>query len=274
MVILLHVVVAALYAAAAFALWPAGTPAEPRHRIGGRSLLAAALALHAIATWQAVVRSDGLDLSFVNAMSLVAGLAVLAAWVSGVLRTLPGMIPVVLPVTAVCALLPPIARSTFRVAYVDEPWAAAHIAVALVGYALLAVVALQALVMTGLERGLHRAIPDAARLTGAPLLTLERYLFRLIGAGFVLLTATLVSGFLFSEQLFGKPFTMTQKNLFSVAGWLVFAVLLFGRWRYGWRGRTALKWILGGSLLLALGYLGSKFVIAVIGSEPAWMTSG
>jgi len=273
MVILLHVVVAALYAAAALALWPTGAPPAPRHRGAGRLLLAAALVVHAFATWNAVVRRDGLDLSFVNAMSLVAGLAVLVAWVTGILRTLPAVIPVVLPVTAVCALLPPIASSTFRFSYADEPWAATHIAVALVGYALLAVVALQALVMMGLERRLHRAIPDVARAAAAPLLTLERYLFRLIGAGFVLLTATLASGILFSEQLFGKPFTLTQKNLFSVAGWLVFGVLLFGRWRYGWRGRTALKWILGGSVLLALGYLGSKFVVAVIGNEPAWMTS-
>ena len=97
-----------------------------------------------------------------------------------------------------------------------------------------------------------------------PLLTLERYLFRLIGAGFVLLTLALASGILFSEEVFGKAATFTHKNIFSVAGWLAFAVLLFGRWRYGWRGRTALKWILGGTLLLLLGYLGSKFVLEVL----------
>ena len=97
-----------------------------------------------------------------------------------------------------------------------------------------------------------------------PLLTLERYQFRLIGAGFVLLTLTLISGIVFSEQLFGKPVTFTHKNVFSVAGWLAFAILLFGRWRYGWRGRTALRWILGGTVLLALGYLGSKFVLEVV----------
>jgi ABC-type uncharacterized transport system permease subunit len=97
-----------------------------------------------------------------------------------------------------------------------------------------------------------------------PLLTLERYQFRLIGAGFVLLTLTLISGIVFSEQLFGKPVTFTHKNVFSVAGWLAFAILLFGRWRYGWRGRTALRWILGGAVLLALGYLGSKFVLEVV----------
>src|SRR4029077_1172839 len=117
-----------------------------------------------------------------------------------------------------------------------EPWAAAHIAIALVAYALFVVVALQALVMTGLEKRLHRGLPDTAARASPPLLTLERYMFRLIAVGFVLLTLTLASGILFSEQLFGKAVTLTNKNVFSVAGWLAFAVLLFGRWRYGWRG--------------------------------------
>ena len=114
--------------------------------------------------------------------------------------------------------------------------------------------------MTGLEKRLHRGLPDATSRGVPPLLTLERYMFRLLAVGFVLLTLALASGIVFSEQLFGKPVTFTHKNVFSVAGWLAFAVLLFGRWRYGWRGRTALKWILGGTLLLVLGYLGSKFV--------------
>ena len=84
----------------------------------------------------------------------------------------------------------------------------------------------------------------------------------------MLLTIALASGFVFSEALFGKPVTFTHKNVFSVAGWAVFAVLLAGRWRYGWRGRTALRWILGGTLMLVLGYLGSKFVLEVLLHRP------
>jgi ABC-type uncharacterized transport system permease subunit len=263
-IILLHVLVAAIYAATAWARWPRGdAPAAPR-RNAGQVLLALALVLHGIAIYHAIVRPDGLDLSFVNALSLVAGLAVLAAWLTGVLRTLPGVAAVVLPVAAVCALLPPLAASPHRLPFAGEPWAAAHIAVALCAYALFVVVALQALVMTGLEKRLHRGLPEQPARAPTPLLTLERYMFRLLGIGFVLLTMTLVSGILFSEQLFGKPVPLTHKNVFSVAGWLAFAVLLFGRWRYGWRGRTALKWILGATLLLVLGYLGSKFVLEVI----------
>lgn len=256
--------VAALYAVTAWARWPRGDASSAPRRKAGQALLAAALALHGAVIYHAIARADGLDFSFVNALSLVAGLAALAAWVTGVLRTLPRVAAVVLPVAAVCALLPPVASTPHRIPFAGEPWAAAHIAVALVAYALFVVVALQALVMTGLEKRLHRGLPDADSRTSPPLLTLERYMFRLIAVGFALLTLTLASGIVFSEQLFGKAVTFTHKNVFSVAGWLAFAVLLFGRWRYGWRGRTALKWILGGTLLLVLGYLGSKFVTDVI----------
>jgi ABC-type uncharacterized transport system permease subunit len=180
------------------------------------------------------------------------------------MRTLPGVAAVVLPVAAVCALAPAGGESPHRFNYAGEQWAAVHIAVALLAYALFVVAALQALVLIGLEARLRRGLPADADGNAPPLLMLEGFMFRLVALGFVLLTATLVSGILFSEEIFGRPLTFTHKNVFSVAGWLTFAVLLFGRWRYGWRGRRALRWILAGTLLLVLGYLGSKFVSEVI----------
>jgi len=40
--------------------------------------------------------------------------------------------------------------------------------------------------------------------------------------------------------------------------------LLLGRWRLGWRGRSAIHWTLGGFALLLLAYFGTKFVLEVI----------
>ena len=261
-VILLHLAVAVLYAVAAWASWPRGHGIAPNPvRIW---LLPLALALHGYAIFRAIATPTGLDLSFANALSLVAGLAVLVAWASGLLRTLPGVAAVVLPVAALCALGPASGESAHRFAYADEFWATIHISVALVAYALFVVAALQALVLIGLEARLRRGLPLESDGSAPPLLMLERFMFRLVGLGFILLTVTLVSGLLFSEEIFGRPLTFTHKNVFSVAGWLTFAVLLFARWRYGWRGRRALRWILAGTLLLVLGYLGSKFVMEVL----------
>jgi ABC-type uncharacterized transport system permease subunit len=69
---------------------------------------------------------------------------------------------------------------------------------------------------------------------------------------------------LFSEQIFGKPLLFTHRNVFSLLGWLTFAALLVGRWRYGWRGRVALRWIVVGTLFVFLAYLGEKFVLEVL----------
>jgi ABC-type uncharacterized transport system permease subunit len=261
-VILLYVAVAALYA---FAAWRR-LPNAPRiaHGVSSIALIVTALLLHAITIVQAVATPQGLDLSFPQALSLVAWLTVLVTALSGLLRKLPAVGNVILPVAAMCALAPLAGGTPHRFPYAGEALAAIHIAVALVGYALFVVAALQALLLTGLEKRLHRG---AARPEGdgsLPLLTLERILFQLVLAGFVLLTLTLVSGLAFSEQIFGRPVTFTHKTVFSLLGWAAFAVLLVGRWRYGWRGRPALYWILAGTGLLLLGYLGTKFVSQVL----------
>jgi ABC-type uncharacterized transport system permease subunit len=258
--ILLHLAVAALYGVAAWSRWPRD---QPRTGVAGSIwVVMLALVLHAVVIARAIFRPDGLDLSFVNALSLVAGLAVLTAWASGLFHAVPRVAAIVLSMAAVGVLIHTVGENPHRFRYSDSPWAAAHIAIALVAYALFVVAALQALMLTGVEKRL-RSGDDSAGET-PPLLTLERYLFRLVSTGFVLLTLALGSGFLFSEQLFGRPVTFTHKNVFSVAGWIAFAVLLFGRARYGWRGRMALRWIVGGTVLLVLGYLGSKFVSEVL----------
>jgi ABC-type uncharacterized transport system permease subunit len=260
--ILLHVLAALCYAAAAWICWPrASTDVAAVRRAG--LLVPVALALHAAATGVSLVTPEGIDLSLPHALSLVAALTVLVAWSSGLIRALPAIGAVVLPVAAVAVLLPALSSNPHRFAYTSEPWATVHIAVALLAYAFFIVAAALALALTGLERRLHRGLAEA-NAAPPPLLTLEGWLFRLIQSGFVLLTLTLASGAFYSEELFGQPFKFNHKFVFSVAAWLAFGALLVGRWRYGWRGRRALRWILGGTALLLLGYLGSKFVLEVL----------
>ena len=120
--------------------------------------------LHAVVIARAIFRPDGLDLSFANALSLVAGLAALIAWSSGLFRALPQVAAVVLPMAAAArADAVRSGESPHRFRYADEPWASVHIAIALVAYALFVVAALQALVLTGLEKRLHRGLPDPTR---------------------------------------------------------------------------------------------------------------
>ena len=95
-----------------------------------------------------------------------------------------------------------------------------------------------------------------------PLTTMESLLFDAIIIGFVCLSVSLVSGMVFLEDMFAQH--LAHKTVLSIIAWLVFAILLTGRWMVGWRGRTAIRWTLGGFISLMLAYFGSKFVLELI----------
>lgn len=133
-----------------------------------------------------------------------------------------------------------------------------HAWCALLAYATLAIAALIAMPLWVQERALRRREFHRWLRVLPPLTELETLLFRTIAVGFVLLTATLLTGVLFVHDLFGQH--LAHKTVLSIISWLVFGVLLFGRWRYGWRGRTAVFATLWAMLLLFLAFFGSQFV--------------
>ena len=141
-------------------------------------------------------------------------------------------------------------------------WLPLHWALGIASYGLFAIAVVHAWLMTRAERQMRLAADSPS---GIPLLTLERLTFRLVTAGFVLLSATLLVGWLFGEQLYGiHGWKWSHKTVFSVLSWLTFAVLLLGRSRFGWRGRKAVRVLYAGAGLLLLGYVGSRFVLEVV----------
>lgn len=142
-------------------------------------------------------------------------------------------------------------------------WLPLHWALGIASYGLFAAAVAHGWLMQRLERAMRSAAQNA---TGVPLMTLERLTFRFVEAGFVLLSATLLVGWLFAEQLYGPglAWKWSHKTIFSVLAWLTFASLLIGRARLGWRGLKAVRVLYVGSGLLLLSYAGSRFVLEVI----------
>lgn len=95
-----------------------------------------------------------------------------------------------------------------------------------------------------------------------PVESLERALFTVIGTGLAALTVAILAGLLFVTDLFAQH--LVHKTILALAAWLIFAVLMFGRWRFGWRGRKAAACTLAGFVVLALAYFGSKFVLEIL----------
>ncbi|NND90254.1 MAG: cytochrome c biogenesis protein CcsA [Granulosicoccus sp.] len=137
-----------------------------------------------------------------------------------------------------------------------------HVFLSLLSYAVLALAAAQAMLVSIQRHFLSRHKPGGLIRALPPLDTTERLLFTLLTAGFILLSLSLASGFFYLEDMFHQR--LVHKTVLSCTGWAVFAVLLFGRWKFGWRGKKAVHWTLAGFGILVLAYFGTKIIIEVI----------
>jgi ABC-type uncharacterized transport system permease subunit len=170
----------------------------------------------------------------------------------------------VAPVALGAVLLQSAVQSHHYVGYAGDPLFTLHLGIAMLGYSLFIVATIHALLMLAEEKWLHRGVLPPFLKSLPPLLEMERLLFRILFAAFVLLTLTVVSGVFFSEQVFGKPLTFTHKVVFGIISWLIFGTLLAGHYLRGWRGRAAVRWTLAGFTALLLAYIGSKIVLELI----------
>ncbi len=222
------------------------------------------LALHGYLLYDNLLVSGELNLGVMSALSLILWLTMAVYWMASFFYPLAGLQTLVLPLVAVGAVLPALFPAVHMLSQ-HNSWAFdAHIFVAMLAYSLFTIAALHAGLMSLVEKRLHHAALPPLLQSLPPLLTMETLLFRLIGAGFVLLTLTLISGMVFSEQIFGKPWQFNHKMLFGFISWGVFAGLLWGHRFHGWRGRTAVRWTMSGFVFLLLAYLGTKFVLEVL----------
>jgi ABC-type uncharacterized transport system permease subunit len=209
-----------------------------------------------------------MNLGLTHAVSLILWLTLLVYWVAQFFYPIAILQALVLPLAAVGVLLPGLFPDEHLQPKNDSWVFEAHIAVAMLAFSLLTIAALHAGLMSLVEKRLHHAILPKAMQNLPPLLTMEALLFRIIVAGFLLLSFTLASGMIFSEEVFGHALKFTpriaHKIVFGLMSWGVFAGLLAGHHFYGWRGRTAIRWTLSGFVFLFLSYVGSKFVLEVL----------
>lgn len=255
--LLLPVFTAAAYLGASVGIW--------RNLRGGTGLFpaqtaaAAALLLHLALLSQIGMHGGGLAIGVGAALSLFAWQAALLLWLFSLREPVTALGLAVYPAAALCAVLAVLVpRGSPASAALDWP-VQLHILLSLLAYGVLTLGAAQAVAMAIQHRRLHDHQPRGAVSALPALQTMEVLLFRLLTMGFFLLTLAILSGVLFVEDLFAQH--LVHKTVLSLVAWLAFAVLLWGRWRYGWRGRAAMRWTLGAYGLLILAYFGSKLVL-------------
>ncbi len=222
----------------------------------------AAVLCHAAMLAHAVFQPEGMNLGFFNALSLTGWLIAVVLLLTAIARPVESLGIVLLPFTAASVILALVFPSE-RIVVDSGHWQLElHIIVSILAYSLLALAAVQSVLLAIQDRRLHSRHPGGFIRGIPPLVTMESLLFQMIAAGFVLLGLALLTGLLFLEDIFAQH--LVHKTVLSLTAWGVFGVLLWGRWRFGWRGRMALRWTLGGFGALMLAYFGSKMVLELI----------
>jgi len=236
---------------------PSAAPA--RHRllyVGGSGMV-----IHVWLVYHGIITPAGINVGVFETLSLVGWLVAMLLVLVTLFEKVESLGVMVFPFAALTVVL--------EALHLGEPVIVQlgvglrlHILFSIVAYSLLGIAAIQAVLLYFQERHLHNKHPGGFVRALPSMETMERLLFRMIALGFVILSISLVSGLFYLEDILKQH--LVHKSVLSVAAWLVFGTLLFGRWRFGWRGRTAIRWSISGFVMLMLAYFGSKVVLELI----------
>lgn len=235
-----------------------------QHRIQRTALGLAwtAVITHSAYTGLACLQNNGFSFSFFSTGSLIAMIVALLLLIAAVNKPVEKLGLAVFPIAALML--------TLELNIDDKPhlilsynWQMnTHILTSIIAFGLLNIAALQAILLAIQDQQLKSHPPKRFIQSLPPLQTMETLLFQMLGVGVFFLSISLISGFMFVENLFAQH--LVHKTVLSILAWIIFSSLLLGRSRYGWRGQTAIQWTLIGFVSLLLAYFGSKLVLELI----------
>lgn len=217
-----------------------------------------ALLAHGVSLFTQLLSPNGLHLDFFTASSLIAAAVILLILLALKRMPVENLLLMLFPLGFLTVVLAQFAPSGTPPAITEEPGILAHILLSILAYGMLTIAVFQSLLLLLQDHHLRNKHPSGLIKNFPPLQTMESLLFGFLLAGWLLLSASLASGWLFLDDLFAQH--LVHKTLLSVFAWIVFGLLLWGRHKLGWRGYKAIRWTLAGFCLLMLAYFGSKLV--------------
>ena len=230
-------------------------------------LAAIGCAAHIFYALQVSDITQNLDLSLSSMIPLVNGLLVVVFLLACTAMPIKRLGILVYPLTIICLIFAyfwdsapsPISSLGANSSEISRALNI-HILISILSYALLAIAAIQSLLYAYQDHKIKTRASSTLLSALPPLQTMEQLLFRLVASGFILLSLTLISGALFSQQIFGQPFEFKHHTVLAILGWIVFGTLLYKRFAQGLRGSNAVIWTIGGFMLIQLGYFGTKII--------------
>ena len=220
-----------------------------------------AVTFHALILQQSMITPTGLNLGFFSAASMMAWVISMLLLLSILRQPVENLIIILFPIAALTIGLESY-FTTERILSTGNLGVTLHVLLSIIAYSLLTISAIQALFLALQNYHLRRKHPGWVLKKLPPLQIMESLLFQMIGVGFIFLSMSLLSGIFFLQDIFDQH--LVHKTILSIIAWCVFAILLWGHWHYGWRGKTVIRWTIGGFTVLMLAYFGSKMVLELI----------
>jgi cytochrome c-type biogenesis protein CcsB len=261
--VLLRVAAAAYVAAAsAFVLYVA-RPKHPRLATVAQGALAVGFVVHALAIGFGCREFGGLE------FFTLRGGAIFFAWLlaAGYLLfqrvyRMPSVGAFVSPL--VVMLLIPTLFGPLDVPMdvpeaVKSRWLPVHVSASFAGLACFALAAGVAVMYLLQERQVKGKKFGALFSRLPPLESLDRLNHRLVRIGFVIFTVALVTGAIFAHHAWGRAWEWDQKQIFSLAAWLLYGAIIQLR-RSGWHGRRNAYLTLVGFAIVFVSFVGIGFV--------------
>jgi len=202
----------------------------------------------------------GQDLSIFNIVSMMFWIISSLVIFSSITRKLGILVMALLPLSGLTLLA---SHFLTKQSLIDAsaPGYLIHTLISIASISVISLAAIQSLFVNALDNRLKQNSPSSIR--GMPALQdMENFLFVLIWSGFILLTFSILTAIIFMPNTGGE--VPLHKPILSVSSWITFAILLIGRHRNGWRGKTASRWTIAGFILIILAYFGTRTVLEVI----------
>ena len=217
---------------------------------------------HAAMLIDSLWSNAGINFSLPGTAALIILIIVLILLITALNKPVEKLGLLIFPLAAIVLVLALVFPQQSQHPHANSVGMQIHIFSSIIAFSLLNIAAVQAILLAIQDHQLHHHKSNRFIRSLPPIQTMESLLFQMIGAGMVLLTCSLVSGLMFVENLFAQH--LAHKTILSLLAWVLFCVLLWGRIRYGWRGKIAIRWTLGGFASLMLAYFGSRMVLELI----------
>lgn len=263
---------AVLYLAAAYGIYKSFQDETPSNTFWIRPVISAGLMIQAFLIYEALFTHGTPHFGMALALSITLFTCTFILLVETLLTKISATLIFVLPLSAASMLLPvllpgsPLGPETASISF------RMHLLLAILAYSLMTMALVQALLLAAAHNQLHRKLLDEEQPEGKvsffermpSVIEMEKILFRLIWAGFIILSVAIVFGFFFTQEQFGQMIRFDHKTVVTIISWAIFGILLLGHHFLGWRGKFAARWTVIGFTLLMVAYIGIRFVQEVI----------